>query len=430
MVDTTIRNIKDYVGDEVRIKGWLANKRSSGKILFLQIRDGSGFIQGVVVKQEVSEDTFDSCKSLTQESSIIVTGTVRADKRSHSGYELSVTGIKVVSIAQEYPITKKDHGTDFLMDYRHLWLRSRKQFAILSIRAEITKACRDFLDGRGFTLIESPIITPSTCEGTSDLFDIDYFGKKAYLSQTGQLYAEAAAMAFGKVYTFGPTFRAEKSKTRRHLNEFWMLEPEVAFYNQDDNMKLQEDMIEFAVQKVLENRKYELKLLERDVTGLEKIKAPFPRITYTKAIQMLQEHGDDIKWGDDFGAPHEIYLSEQFEGKPVFVTNYPKKCKAFYMEPDADEPDTVKCDDLLYPGFGEIIGGSERIHDLDLLLSRIKEEKLPQEIYEWYIDLRRYGSVPHSGFGLGIERLVTCVCGIDHLREAIPFARTLNRVTP
>ncbi|HBM75995.1 MAG TPA: asparagine--tRNA ligase, partial [Clostridiaceae bacterium] len=348
----------------------------------------------------------------------------------HSGYELSVTGIKVVSIAQEYPITKKDHGTDFLMDYRHLWLRSRKQFAILSIRAEITKACRDFLDGRGFTLIESPIITPSTCEGTSDLFEIDYFGRKAYLSQTGQLYAEAAAMAFGKVYTFGPTFRAEKSKTRRHLNEFWMLEPEVAFYNQDDNMKLQEDMIEFAVQKVLENRKYELKLLERDVTGLEKIKAPFPRITYTKAIQMLQEHGDDIKWGDDFGAPHEIYLSEQFEGKPVFVTNYPKKCKAFYMEPDADEPDTVKCDDLLYPGFGEIIGGSERIHDLDLLLSRIKEEKLPQEIYEWYIDLRRYGSVPHSGFGLGIERLVTCVCGIDHLREAIPFARTLNRVTP
>ncbi len=430
MVDTTIRNIKDHVGDEVRLKGWLANKRSSGKILFLQIRDGSGFIQGVVVKQEVSEDTFDSCKSLTQESSIIVTGVVRADKRSHSGYELSVTGIKVVSIAQEYPITKKDHGTDFLMDYRHLWLRSRKQFAILSIRAEITKACRDFLDGRGFTLIESPIITPSTCEGTSDLFEIDYFGRKAYLSQTGQLYAEAAAMAFGKVYTFGPTFRAEKSKTRRHLNEFWMLEPEVAFYNQDDNMKLQEDMIEFAVQKVLENRKYELKLLERDVTGLEKIKAPFPRITYTKAIQMLQEHGDDIKWGDDFGAPHEIYLSEQFEGKPVFVTNYPKKCKAFYMEPDADEPDTVKCDDLLYPGFGEIIGGSERIHDLDLLLSRIKEEKLPQEIYEWYIDLRRYGSVPHSGFGLGIERLVTCVCGIDHLREAIPFARTLNRVTP
>ena len=430
MVDTTIRNIKDHVGDEVRLKGWLANKRSSGKILFLQIRDGSGFIQGVVVKQEVSEDTFDSCKSLTQESSIIVTGVVRTDKRSHSGYELSVTGIKVVSIAQEYPITKKDHGTDFLMDYRHLWLRSRKQFAILSIRAEITKACRDFLDGRGFTLIESPIITPSTCEGTSDLFEIDYFGRKAYLSQTGQLYAEAAAMAFGKVYTFGPTFRAEKSKTRRHLNEFWMLEPEVAFYNQDDNMKLQEDMIEFAVQKVLENRKYELKLLERDVTGLEKIKAPFPRITYTKAIQMLQEHGDDIKWGDDFGAPHEIYLSEQFEGKPVFVTNYPKKCKAFYMEPDADEPDTVKCDDLLYPGFGEIIGGSERIHDLDLLLSRIKEEKLPQEIYEWYIDLRRYGSVPHSGFGLGIERLVTCVCGIDHLREAIPFARTLNRVTP
>lgn len=430
MIDVTIRNIKDYVGQQVRIKGWLANKRSSGKILFLQIRDGSGFIQGVVAKQDVSENAFQTCKSLTQESSIIVTGIVRADERAHSGFELTVTNIELVSMSQEYPITKKEHGTDFLMDYRHLWLRSKNQFAILSIRAEVTKACRDFLDNRGFTLIESPIITPATCEGTSNLFEIDYFGRNAYLSQTGQLYAEAAAMAFGKVYTFGPTFRAEKSKTRRHLNEFWMLEPEAAFYDQNDNMVLQENLIEYVVQKVLENRKYELKILGRDVSELEKIKAPFPRITYTEAIKMLQEHGEDIKWGDDFGAPHEVYISQQFEGKPVFVTNYPKECKAFYMEPDPEILNTVKCDDLLYPGFGEIIGGSERIHDLDLLLTRIKEEKLPQEIYEWYIDLRRYGSVPHSGFGLGIERLVTCICGIDHLREAIPFARTLNRVTP
>lgn len=430
MFQVPISEMKNYVGKEIIIKGWLANKRSSGKILFLQIRDGSGFVQGVVVKQEVSEQTFGQCKSLTQESSIIVTGVVRNDERAQSGFELSVTGLEIASIAEEYPLSNKEHGPEFLMDYRHLWLRSKTQFAILKIRAEVTKACRDFLDNGGFTLIESPIITPATCEGTSNLFEIDYFGRSTYLSQTGQLYAEAAAMAFGKVYTFGPTFRAEKSKTRRHLNEFWMLEPEVAYNDQEDNMRLQEDMIEYVIKKVLENRKYELALLERDITGLERIKAPFARLTYTDAIKVLQDKGEEIKWGDDFGAPQEIYLSEQFDGKPVFVTNYPKECKAFYMEPDPNIPGTVKCDDLLYPGFGEIIGGSQRIHDIDLLLSRIKEEKLPEDIYSWYIDLRRYGSVPHSGFGLGIERLVTVICGIDHLREAIPFARTLTRVTP
>lgn len=430
MSDVTISNIKSHEGELVTIKGWLANKRSSGKIIFLQIRDGSGFIQGVVVKNEVGEELFKLCDSLTQESSIIVIGLVRADSRAQSGYELSVVDLQLVSMSEDYPITKKEHGPEFLMDYRHLWLRSKTQYAILKIRAEITKACRDFLDSRGFTLIESPIITPSTCEGTSDLFEIDYFGKSTYLSQTGQLYAEAAAMAFGKVYTFGPTFRAEKSKTRRHLNEFWMLEPEMAYCSHEESLQIQEDMITYVIQKVLENRSYELKLLGRDTSDLEKVKSPFERITYTDAIKMLQENGDDIKWGDDLGAPHEVYLSEQFDGKPVFVTNYPKECKAFYMQPDPDMPGTVKCADLLYPGFGEIIGGSERIYDLDLLLERLKEQNLPEDIYSWYIDLRKYGSVPHSGFGLGIERMVTVVCGIDHIRESIPFARTLTRVTP
>lgn len=430
MTDTTIDKARDYVGREIRIHGWLANKRSGGKIAFLQIRDGSGFIQGVIAKQDVPEEVFQLCKKLTMESSIIVTGTVREDQRSETGFEISVSNVEAVSIAEEYPLGKQEHGTEFLMDNRHLWLRSKSQFSILRIRAELTKACRDFLDGHGFVLIESPIITPSTCEGTSDLFEIDYFGRKTYLSQTGQLYAEAAAMAFGKVYTFGPTFRAEKSKTRRHLNEFWMLEPEAAYCDHEQNLKLQESMVEYAIGKVLENRRYELNALGRNPEELEKVKAPFPRITYTEAIKMLQDQGYEIKWGDDFGAPHEVFLSEQFDGKPVFVTNYPKECKAFYMQPDPDDPRTVKCDDMLYPGFGEVIGGSERIHDLDLLLQRIREEKLPEDIYNWYIDLRRYGSVPHSGFGIGIERLVTVVCGLDHIREAIPFARTLTRVTP
>jgi asparaginyl-tRNA synthetase len=427
----TIRDISKYEGQEVIIKGWLFNKRSSGKIHFLQVRDGSGFIQAVAAKGEVDENIFELCKGITQESSIIVTGVVRKEERAPIGYELTVKNVEIVSIAEEYPISLKEHGPDFLMDHRHLWFRGPKQHAILSIRHEVTNAAREYLNNIGCTLIESPIITPSACEGTSELFDIDYFGQNAYLSQTGQLYAEAAAMAYGKVYTFGPTFRAEKSKTRRHLNEFWMLEPEMAYVEFEENLRVQEELISYIIKKVVENRKVELKRLGRDVEVLEKIKAPFARLRYTDAIEMLNKNGyDEIKWGDDFGAPHEIFLSEQFGGLPVFVTHYPKHCKAFYMQPDDEDPRTVKCADLLYPGFGEIIGGSERIHDLDLMLKRLEEENLPKEIYNWYVDLRRYGSVPHSGFGLGIERMVTVICGNEHIRESIPFARTLNRVTP
>lgn len=430
MIKTTIAKISEHEDKKVTICGWLFNKRSSGKIQFLQIRDGSGFIQGVVVKKEVAEKVFNLCKDLTQESSIIVTGVVRKDERAPSGYELTVTNVELVKIAKEYPISLKEHGPEFLMDHRHLWIRTKKQHAILKIRAAISKSARDFLDNRGFTLIESPIITSSAPEETSNLFEIDYFGETAYLSQTGQLYAEAAAMAFGKVYTFGPTFRAEKSKTRRHLNEFWMLEPEMSYVDHEGSLKIQEELIEYIIQYVIKNCTMELKTLDRDIEQLEKIKAPFPRISYDEAIEMLKTNGEEIEWGEDFGAPHEVYLSEQFDGLPVFITNYPKECKAFYMQPDPNRPDTVKCADLLYPGFGEIIGGSERIFDLDLLLKRIQEEDLPMEIYDWYIDLRRYGTVPHSGFGLGLERMTVCITGIDHIRESVPFARTLNRITP
>lgn len=430
MIKTTIAKISEHEDKKVTICGWLFNKRSSGKIQFLQIRDGSGFIQGVVVKKEVAEKVFNLCKDLTQESSILVTGVVRKDERAPSGYELTVTNVELVKIAKEYPISLKEHGPEFLMDHRHLWIRTKKQHAILKIRAAISKSARDFLDNRGFTLIESPIITSSAPEETSNLFEIDYFGETAYLSQTGQLYAEAATMAFGKVYTFGPTFRAEKSKTRRHLNEFWMLEPEMSYVDHEGSLKIQEELIEYIIQYVIKNCTMELKTLDRDIEQLEKIKAPFPRISYDKAIEMLKTNGEEIEWGEDFGAPHEVYLSEQFDGLPVFITNYPKECKAFYMQPDPNRPDTVKCADLLYPGFGEIIGGSERIFDLDLLLKRIQEEDLPMEIYDWYIDLRRYGTVPHSGFGLGLERMTVCITGIDHIRESVPFARTLNRITP
>lgn len=428
----TIREISNFEGQEVVLKGWLFNKRSSGKIHFLQVRDGSGFIQAVVAKEDVSEEIFNECKKLTKESSLEVVGVVRKEERAAIGYELTVKEVKIINIAEDYPITlKSDNGPDFLMDHRHLWFRGPKQHAILSIRHEITNAARQFLNDRGFTLIESPIITPSTCEGTSELFDIDYFGQPAYLSQTGQLYAEAAAMAFGKVYTFGPTFRAEKSKTRRHLNEFWMLEPEMAFVEHEENLKVQEELIAYIIDKVVTNKKQELKVLGRDIEALAKIKAPFPKVRYTEAIEILNKNGfDDIKWGDDLGAPHEVFLSEQYDGLPVFITHYPKECKAFYMQPDDVDPRTVKCADLLYPGFGEIIGGSERIYDKELMLKRLKEENLPEDIYSWYIDLRKYGSVPHSGFGLGIERMVTVICGNDHIRESIPFARTLTRVTP
>ncbi len=430
-VFTTIEEIAKYEGQEVTLKGWLFNKRSSGKIHFLQLRDGSGFIQGVVVKNEVEEDVFEVCKKLTQESSLEVVGMVQKDERAPRGYEILVKSVTPVTIAEEgYPISLKEHGTDFLMENRHLWMRSPKQNAILRIRDEINLAIRTFFHERGFVLVEPPIITPSACEGTTELFEIDYFGENAYLSQTGQLYAEAAAMAFGKVYSFGPTFRAEKSKTRKHLNEFWMIEPEMAFVDFEGNLEVQEQMIEYIVQKVLENKKVELKMLQRDTTYLEKIKAPFPRITYTDAVKMLQEGGHEFEWGEDFGAPHETYIAEKFD-KPVFITHFPKMMKAFYMQPDPTNPDVILGADLIAPeGYGEIIGGSQRIHDLDLILTRIQEEKLPQELYEWYLDLRRYGSVPHSGFGLGLERTVAWICGVDHIRQTIPFARTLNRVYP
>ncbi len=430
MLKATIAKISKFQDEEVAIHGWLFNKRSSGKIQFLQIRDGSGFIQGVVVKNEVSEEVFNLCKELTQESSIIVTGIVRRDDRAPSGYEITVTNVELVGLAEEYPISLKEHGPEFLMDHRHLWIRTKKQHAILKIRAAINKSAREFLDNRGFILVDSPIITSSAPEETSSLFEIDYFEEKAYLTQTGQLYAEAAAMAFGKVYTFGPTFRAEKSKTRRHLNEFWMLEPEMAYVEHEESLKLQEDLVGYIIQYVVENCEMELKILNSDIEALKKIQTPFPRITYDKAVEILKDNGYEIEWGEDFGAPHEVFLSQQFNGLPVFVTNYPKECKAFYMQPDSENPNTVKCADLLYPGFGEIIGGSERIYDLEVLIQRIKEEDLPMEIYDWYVDLRRYGTVPHSGFGLGLERLTVCITGIDHIRESIPFARTLNRITP
>ena len=430
MTETTINKLKNHEGKEVTIKGWLFNKRSSGKIAFLQLRDGTGFVQGVAVKNELPEDVFNLCKEIGQESSVIVTGIVRKDERAPSGYELSVTGIKPVSLSEEYPITMKEHGIEFLMDHRHLWIRHPRQHAILKIRSHINRAIREFLDGEGFVLIESPIITANSCEGTTNLFELNYFDQKAYLSQTGQLYNEAAAIAFGKVYSFGPTFRAEKSKTRRHLNEFWMIEPEMAYYDHKANMELQERLIEYIVSSVLENCSMELKTLKRDVSRLEKVKAPFPRITYDEAVKMLKDNGFDFEWGNDFGAPDETFIAEQFE-KPVFVEKFPAKIKAFYMEPDPENSSVILGADLLAPeGYGEIIGGSQRIHDYDLLLRKIKEEGLPLKDYQWYLDLRKYGSVPHSGFGLGLERTVAWICGIDHIRETIPFARTLNRVTP
>jgi asparaginyl-tRNA synthetase len=428
---TTIEQIYQFEGQEVSLSGWLYNKRSSGKIIFLQIRDGSGFIQGVVVKKEVEEDVFAICKSLPQESSFHVTGFVQKDERSATGFELLVKQVEVVGIAEEgYPISLKEHGTDFLMDYRHLWMRTPRQHAILKIRDEINLGLREYFHENGFMLVEPPIITPASCEGTTELFEIDYFGENAYLSQTGQLYAEAAAMAFGKVYSFGPTFRAEKSKTRKHLNEFWMIEPEMAFVDFEGNLKVQEEMVTYVVQRVLERRRKELTLLQRDTTALEKIKPPFPRITYTDAVELLQKNGFEFAWGDDFGAPHETYIADQYE-KPVFITHFPTEMKAFYMQPDPDNPDVILGADLIAPeGYGEIIGGSQRIHDLDLLLKKLREEKLPEEVYQWYIELRKYGTVPHSGFGLGLERTVAWICGIDHIRQTIPFARTLNRIYP
>ncbi|MGD6831560.1 asparagine--tRNA ligase [Sutcliffiella halmapala] len=428
---TTIKEVYKHVGEEVTIGAWIANKRSSGKIAFLQLRDGSGFIQGVVVKAEVAEEVFQSAKSVTQETSVYVKGIVREDERSPFGYELGVTGLEVIHEAVDYPITPKNHGTEFLMDNRHLWLRSKKQHAIMKIRNEVIRATYEFFNENGFVKVDPPILTGSAPEGTSELFATKYFDEDAYLSQSGQLYMEAAAMALGKVFSFGPTFRAEKSKTRRHLIEFWMIEPEMAFIEFDDNLKVQEEYVSYIVQAVLRNCKLELGVLDRDVTKLEKIKAPFPRISYDDAIKFLNEKGfDDIKWGDDFGSPHETAIAESYD-MPVFITHYPIGIKPFYMQPHPERDDVVLCADLIAPeGYGEIIGGSERVHDFDLLKQRLEEHNLDSEAYKWYLELRQYGSVPHSGFGLGLERTVAWISGTEHVREAIPFPRLLNRLYP
>ena len=426
-----IENIAAHEGQDVTIKGWLHNRRSSGKIHFLILRDGSGFIQGVMSKASVGDEMFTLADHLSQETSLIVRGTVRADKRAKSGFEIDVKTCEVIGQSHDFPITPKEHGVDFLLDRRHLWLRSERQQAILRVRHEIINAVRDFFNGRGFILTDAPIFTPAACEGTSTLFPVEYFeDQKAYLTQSGQLYLEANAMALGRVYSFGPTFRAEKSKTRRHLTEFWMVEPEMAYAGLDDVMNLAEDLIVSVVARVLEQRRHELTVLERDLSTLENIQKPFPRVTYDDAVKTLQEKGHAIEWGGDFGGPDETTLSEQYD-RPVMVHRYPAAVKAFYMRPDPERAELAMGVDVLAPeGYGEIIGGGERLADLDLLLARIKEHDLPQEAFEWYLDLRRYGSVPHGGFGMGIERAVAWICKLEHVRETIPYPRMLYRMYP
>jgi asparaginyl-tRNA synthetase len=436
---TTIAEIGSHEGQTVTIRGWLYNLRESGKLLFPIFRDGSGQIQGVVPKSAVPPEVFDAIRGLTQESSVIVEGKVRADKRAPGGYELDVANVQVLQRVSEddpYPITPKEHGVDFLMEHRHLWVRSPRQASILRVRAEIIKAARDFFDERGFTLTDPPIITPAACEGTTTLFPVDYFDEQAYLTQSGQLYIEATAMALGKVYSFGPTFRAEKSKTRRHLTEFWMVEPEVAYATLDDLMDLSEGLISFLVKRCLERRRSDLQTIGRDVSRLEKIEPPFPRITYDEAVKQLQEaHANGkienrFEWGGDLGSPDETYLSSQYE-KPLMIHRYPATVKAFYMEPDPQRPELALCVDVLAPeGYGEIIGGSQRMASHELLLQRIKEHNLPESAFQWYLDLRKYGSVPHGGFGMGIERAVAWICGLEHVRETIPFPRMLYRLYP
>ncbi len=431
MKKITIKDMPKHIGETVKIGAWLANKRASGKMAFLQLRDGSGFAQGIVVKEEVGEELFAIAKGMTQETSMYVIGEVRADERSTFGAELNVTGIEVIHAAVDYPITPKEHGTEFLMDNRHLWLRSRKQHAIMKVRNEIIRATYEFFNENGFTKMDPPILTGSAPEGTSELFATKYFDEDAYLSQSGQLYMEAAAMALGKVFSFGPTFRAEKSKTRRHLIEFWMIEPEMAFVEFEENLEVQEQYVSHIVQSVLKNCKEDLERLGRDTSKLENIKAPFPRISYDDAIKFLHEQGfEDIEWGDDFGAPHETAIANAFD-KPVFITCYPVGIKPFYMQPHPERDDVVLCADLIAPeGYGEIIGGSERIHDYDLLKSRLEEHNLSLDAYAWYLELRKQGSVPHSGFGLGLERTVAWISGTEHIRETIPFPRLLNRLYP
>jgi asparaginyl-tRNA synthetase len=425
-----IEEIARHVGQEVTVRGWLRTHRSSGKVQFLTVRDGTGDLQAVVSRGVVGEEQFAQSAKLTQESSLILTGRVKADKRAQGGYELEVTRIELIQIAEPYPIQPKEHGVGFLMEHRHLWLRSSRQHAILRIRHEIIRACRNFFDDRGFVLVDAPIFTPNACEGTTTLFQTDYFDDKAYLTQSGQLYSEATAAAFGKVYCFGPTFRAEKSKTRRHLMEFWMVEPEVAFAELPEMMDLAETLLSFIVRRVLETRRTELAVLERDTSKLDRVVSPFPRISYDEAVSLLQKKGNPIQPGDDFGGDEETMLSNEFD-RPVIVHRYPRAIKAFYMQNDPARPDLALCMDVLAPeGYGEIIGGGQRIHEQDKLLARIQEHKLPEEAFRWYVDLRRYGSVPHAGFGMGIERVVAWICGLDHVRETIPFPRMLYKLYP
>jgi asparaginyl-tRNA synthetase len=435
----TIGDIGKYEGQSVILRGWLYALRESGKLLFPIFRDGTGTIQGIVPKAAVTPETFETIRQLTQESSVIVTGKVRADKRAPGGYELDVEAVEVVQRVPDddpFPITRKEHGVDFLMEHRHLWVRTPRQSAILRIRAEIIKAARDYLDDNGFTLTDPPILTPAACEGTSTLFPVDYFGDEAFLTQSGQLYIESTALALGKVYSFGPTFRAEKSKTRRHLTEFWMVEPEWAYAGLDDLMELAENFLSFIVDRVLTRRALDIGVIGRDVTKLQPIRPPFPRIRYDDAVQMLREaHAkglveNEFEYGNDFGSPDETYLSSQFD-RPLMVHRYPAAVKAFYMEPDPHDPKYALCVDVLAPeGYGEVIGGSQRTASYELLKKRIEEHNLPIEAFQWYLDLRRYGSVPHSGFGMGIERAVAWICGLEHVRETIPFPRTLNRIYP
>ncbi|RXT58428.1 asparagine--tRNA ligase [Lacticaseibacillus chiayiensis] len=426
-----IIDAKEHVNEEVKIGAWLTDKRSSGKIAFLQLRDGSAYFQGVVSKADVSDEVFKLAKELRQESSMWITGVIHQDSRSHFGYEIEIHDIEVVGDSEDYPITPKEHGIEFLLDHRHLWLRSKRQFAIQQIRNEMIRATFEFFNNEGFIKMDPPILTDSAPEGTTELFETAYFDKKAYLSQSGQLYAEAGAMAYGKVFTCGPVFRAEKSKTRRHLTEFWMIEPEMAFCHQEESLKVQERYVAYLVQAVLDNCTYPLHLLGRDPEVLKQYtKLPYPRISYKKAIEMLQDAGMNVKYGDDFGSPEETYLSDQFD-QPVFVLNYPKNIKPFYMLTDPEDPQQYVCADMLAPeGYGEIIGGSERETDYDTLKAAIEKAGLDLDEYEWYLDLRKYGSVPHSGFGLGLERAITWICKLDHLREAIPFPRMINRLKP
>ena len=430
----TISEAARHQGESIEIAGWLYNLRKSGKIVFPIVRDGTGLMQCVAVKSQLPEDVFETLKNLTQESSLIVRGKVRAEARAAGGFEMDVEGVEIVQRVPEsdpYPITPKEHGVEFLMDRRHLWLRSQRQHAIIRVRHEIIKAVRDYFDSHGFTLVDTPIFTPAACEGTTTLFEVNYFDDdKAYLTQSGQLYNEATAMAFGKVYTFGPTFRAEKSKTRRHLTEFWMVEPEMAYATLEDVKRVAEEMILFVVGRVLEDRQPELKTLERDVSKLEAVSAPFPRLSYDEAVKILQAHGSEIQWGGDFGGADETILTQQFD-RPIMVDRYPSAIKAFYMQPDPERPEVALGVDVLAPeGYGEIIGGGERVNDAALLIRRIEEHGLPPAAFDWYLDLRKFGSVPHGGFGMGIERCVAWICGLEHVRETIAFPRMLYRLRP